>query len=64
MHFSRNTYVTRGQLALELHVTKATIRKWEADRGFPQPLPGSGRVPIYRTADVASWLEGTEGDKQ
>lgn len=64
MHFSRRTYVTRGQLASELHVSKATIRKWEIDRGFPHPLPGSGRVPLYRTTDVAAWLEGAEGDHQ
>lgn len=47
MHFSKRTYVTRGELAAELRVTKATIRQWEALRGFPQPLPGSGRVPLY-----------------
>ena len=29
MHFSDLTYVTRGQLAEELHVTKGTIRQWE-----------------------------------
>lgn len=64
MHFSDRTYVSRGELASELNVTKATIRQWEALRGFPQPLPGSGRVPLYKTADVAAWLEGTEGDQQ
>ena len=64
MHFSRRTYVTRGELASELNVTKATIRQWEALRGFPQPLPGSGRVPLYKTADVAAWLVGSGGDQQ
>jgi DNA-binding transcriptional MerR regulator len=63
MHFSENTYVTRGELAEELRVTKATIRQWETLRGFPQPLPGSGRVPLYKTADVAAWLEGAEEDR-
>ena len=61
MHFSDRTYVSRGELASELNVTKATIRQWEALRGFPQPLPGSGRVALYRTADIAAWLEGAEG---
>lgn len=64
MHFSDRTYVSRGELASELNVTKATIRQWEALRGFPQPLPGSGRVPLYKTADVAAWLEGSGGDQQ
>ena len=63
MHFSKRTYVTRGELAAELRVTKATIRHWETLRGFPQPLPGSGRVPLYKTADVAAWLEGAEEDR-
>jgi len=63
MHLSERTYVTRGELASELHVSKATIRQWELLRGFPQPLPGSGRVPLYKTADVAAWLEGAEGDQ-
>lgn len=35
MHFSDRTFITRGQLAEELHVTKGTIRQWEALRGFP-----------------------------
>lgn len=61
MHFSERSYITRGELASELNVTKATIRQWEALRGFPQPLPGSGRVPLYKVADVAAWLEGAEG---
>jgi hypothetical protein len=64
MHFSERTYVTRGELASELHVTKATIRQWELLRGFPQPLPGSGRVPLYKTSDITAWLEGNEGDEQ
>lgn len=63
MHFSDRTYVTRGELASELSVTKATIRHWESLRGFPQPLPGSGRVPLYKTADVAAWLEGAKEDQ-
>lgn len=63
MHFSDRTYLTRGELASELGVTKATIRNWEAQRGFPQPLPGSGRVPLYKVAEVAAWLEGAEGDQ-
>jgi len=64
MHFSNFTYVTRGQLAEELHVTKGTIRQWEDLRGFPEPLPGSGRVPLYKTAEVTNWLENsTEAQK-
>ena len=64
MHFSERSYITRGEPASELHVTKATIRQWEALRGFPQPLPGSGRVALYRTTDITAWLEGTEGGQQ
>ena len=57
MHFSKRTFITRGELATELGLTKATIRKWEAVRNFPAPLPGSGRVPLYKTAEVTAWLE-------
>ena len=54
MHFSDFTYVTRGQLAEELHVTKGTIRHWEDLRGFPKPIPGSGRrSALPTTAEVA-----------
>ena len=57
MHFSKRTFITRGELATELGLTKATIRKWEVARDFPAPLPGSGRVPLYKTAEVTAWLE-------
>ena len=57
MHFSDRTFITRGELASELGLTKATIRKWEAVRKFPAPLPGSGRVALYKAAEVTAWLE-------
>ena len=64
MHFSNFSYVTRGQLAEELHVTKGTIRQWEDLRGFPKSIPGSGRVPLYKTAEVINWLENFKEAQQ
>ena len=55
-------YITRTQLAEELGVSTATIRNWSKQRGFPDPLPKSGKVPIYKTSELISWLED-EGEK-
>ena len=47
MHFSKRTCVTRGELAAELRVTKATIRQWEALRGFPALVRAPQRWPSH-----------------
>ena len=33
-------------------------------RGFLKPIPGSGRVPLYKTAEVTSWLESSKEAQQ
>lgn len=55
-------YITRTQLAEELGVSIATIRNWSRQRGFPDPLPKSGKIPIYKVSEVISWFED-EGKK-
>ena len=57
MAFSGFTYATHGKLVEELHVTKRTIRQWEALRGFSKLLLGSGRVSLNKTPEVATWFE-------
>ena len=62
MKLASMLYITRTQLAEELGVSIATIRNWSKQRGFPNPLPQSGKVPIYKISELVSWLEG-EGRK-
>ena len=62
MKLASMLYITRTQLAEELGVSIATIRNWSRKHGFPNPLPKSGKVPIYRVSELVSWLEG-EGKK-
>lgn len=57
MTFANSIYVNRSQLAHELGVSIATIRNWSRQSDFPDPLPNSGKVPIYRTDEIVSWLE-------
>jgi hypothetical protein len=64
MAFSGFTYATHGKLVEELHVTKRTIRQWEALRGFSKLLLGSGRVSLNKTPEVATWLENSKETQQ
>ena len=52
-------YVGRRELLRELGISKTTILRWTAERGFPEPLTRSGRVPIYDRAKIDAWLLGS-----
>ena len=57
-------FVGRRELLHELGISKTTILRWTAERGFPHPLPNSGQVPIYDRDDIDRWLRSeriTEG---
>ena len=58
MNLAESTYITRTQLAEELGLSIATLRNWSKQSEFPEPVQNSGKVPIYRTSEVTSWLEG------
>lgn len=49
-------FICRRDLLKELGVTKHTILRWTANRGFPKPMPNSGQVPIYDKNEVECWL--------
>ncbi|MDA9318543.1 AlpA family phage regulatory protein [Octadecabacter sp.] len=49
-------FIGRRELLNELGVSKTTILRWTAERGFPQPLQNSGQVPIYDRDDIKRWL--------
>ena len=52
----QSTFICRRDLSKELGVTKHTILRWTANRGFPKPMPNSGQVPIYDKNEVEDWL--------
>jgi predicted DNA-binding transcriptional regulator AlpA len=51
-------FIGRRELLRELGVSKSTLIRWTTARGFPQPLPNSGRVPIYDRAHIERWFRG------
>ena len=51
-------FVGRRELLRELGVSKTTILRWTTTRGFPEPLPRSGQIPIYDRAAINEWLSG------
>lgn len=51
-------FIGRRELLNELGVSKTTILRWTAERGFPLPLQNSGQVPIYDRDDIKRWLRG------
>ena len=57
MSLNDKTFISRTAVEHELDISKFTIRNWIRDRGFPSPVPRSGRVPIFRTIDIINWLE-------
>lgn len=53
-------FIGRRELLNELGISKTTLLRWTAERGFPQPLQNSGQVPIYDRATIVEWLSGGE----
>jgi predicted DNA-binding transcriptional regulator AlpA len=51
-------FIGRRELLRELGISKSTIIRWTAERGFPPPLPNSGRVPVYERAHIDRWFRG------
>ena len=56
MKLASALYINRTQLAEELGVSVATIRNWSSKKDFPKPVRNSGKVPIYKTSEINSWL--------
>ena len=54
-------FIGRRELLNELGVSKTTILRWTAERGFPQPRQNSGQVPIYDRTTIVEWLRGEKG---
>jgi len=52
--------IPRGQLCDELGVSRSTIKRWIETRNFPQPLPASGREPLFDPKAVQYWLASGE----
>jgi hypothetical protein len=52
-------WISRADLAQELEVTEATLRRWAAERWGP-PCIRAGRKIFYRRAAVVEWLEDQE----
>lgn len=49
-------YITRDELAKELHVTNRTLDKWAVLRKGPRKIRLGARC-YYHRQDVLSWLE-------
>jgi len=56
MKLASTLYINRTQLAEELGVSIATIRNWSKTPDFPTPVKNSGKIPIYKTLEINSWL--------
>ena len=58
-HELLDDYLTKAQLAEELHRHPRTIDRWTARRAGP---PGTviGRQRLYKRASVEKWLAGLE----
>lgn len=52
-------WISRADLAQELEVTEATLRRWASERWGP-PCIRAGRKIFYRRSAVVEWLEDQE----
>jgi predicted DNA-binding transcriptional regulator AlpA len=50
------SFISRKELADAMGVSKYSIMRWTKLRGFPEPLPNSGRIPVYDIREVENWL--------
>ncbi len=57
MKLGNSLFINRTQLARELGVSVATVRNWAKFKAFPPSLEKSGKIPIYRSSEIISWLE-------
>jgi predicted DNA-binding transcriptional regulator AlpA len=57
MELANTLYINRTKLAEELGISVATLRNWSKQTGFPNSLPQSGKIPIYKSSEIISWLE-------
>lgn len=52
--------LSTGQIAERISVSRETVRLWATGKsgpaGFPPPVANVRRTPVYRWADVATWL--------
>ena len=56
--------IPRTELCAQLGISKSTIKRWIASRGFPTPLKASGREPLFSKTEVNNWIaemENTDG---
>lgn len=56
-------WISRTDLAQELEVTEATLRRWATERWGP-PCIRAGRKVFYRRSAVVEWLEDQEAVNQ
>ena len=56
-------WISRSDLAQELEITEATLRRWAAERWGP-PCIRAGRKVFYRRSAVVEWLEDQEAISQ
>ena len=58
MTHEQSRLIGRKELANTMGISKYTILRWTKLKGFPKPLPNSGRTPIYDLQEIENWLRG------
>ena len=56
MTHQQSRLIGRKELANAMGISKYTMLRWSKLKGFPNPLPNSGRTPIYDLEEVERWL--------
>ena len=50
-------FISRNEVLKLFDISVWTLRRWQKNNNFPEAIPASGKVRIYRKPEVEKWLE-------
>jgi predicted DNA-binding transcriptional regulator AlpA len=49
-------FMSRGDVLKLFNISVWTLRRWQKKRQFPDAIPVSGKVRMYRKIEVEDWI--------
>ena len=50
-------FISRNEVLKLFDISVWTLRRWQKNNNFPNPIPASGKVRIYRKPEIEKWVE-------
>lgn len=55
--FPAHDFLTAAEVAGSLNISHATLHRWIASNGFPEPLQLGPRALRWRRGEIIAWIE-------